>query len=221
MASTNTRLGLPFQLSAQLGQGTRPLVRCRVSFSDAAALTPIWTEKTDQLRDYSTSRGRNTELEQFDAGSATISFVNKDRSLDPNSNASVRPMNRVWLCEEFSGSMRDLFKGYAESWEQTYDPTGILDATTTVTAVDEFKVLTLSALPTTSPPRDSYADLIAFNNPDCYYPLNDDPATLIQVPEAIGSGGELPSPGPDRGLLPVFSANWRVARPAARWRRRL
>src|SRR3954453_4355822 len=78
------------------GQDARPYVRCRLSFDDASAATPNWTEVANiDLRSFSTSRGRDTEQSQFDAGSASVVLDNRDRAYDPNSNASIRPMNRI------------------------------------------------------------------------------------------------------------------------------
>src|SRR6266542_1011334 len=131
------------------GQGSYPMMRALVSFDDVSVASPVCTDKTDKLRDWQVARGRATELDQFDAGSAQVEFDNRDRSLDPIINTSVRPMNRVWLYEEFSGEVHDLFKGYAESWQQTWPGGGWSDAVATVRAVDEIKVLARTTLPTT------------------------------------------------------------------------
>lgn len=155
------------------GQGTLPLIRVRVTFDDASVAAPVWSDLTSRVRSYEINRGRNSELELFDAGTASVVFDNRDRTLDPNSNASVRPLNRLWIYEEFSGEVHDLFHGYAESWEQGYDQSGIYDATAMLRAADEFKVLSLSALPVTNPPRDTYAEVIAFDNPSGYWRMGD------------------------------------------------
>lgn len=138
------------------GQGTLPIVRARISTDDFSVSVLTWTEVTTRIRSYSTTRGRNSELEDFDAGTATLVLDNRDRAYDPNVNAAVRPRNRIWIYEEFSGEVHDLFKGYAESWTATWDPSGIADAVTTVQASDEVRVLngqvfastlTITALP--------------------------------------------------------------------------
>ena len=84
------------------GQGTAPIVRCRLSFSNVtgtADLTgfstpppvPTWVEVANsKLRSFSVSRGRGSELEEFAAGSATVELDNRDRAYDPNVNATSR-----------------------------------------------------------------------------------------------------------------------------------
>src|SRR5215813_11818798 len=103
------------------GQGDFPIVRCRISLADYTA-TPAWIEATPDLQGWATSRGRATELDQFDAGTATITLDNRGHEYDPilvaalfpgtavypnttvypGAGENVRPMNRIWLYEEFS-----------------------------------------------------------------------------------------------------------------------
>lgn len=130
------------------GQGDRAIVRCYVSLDDASVSTPTWTDYTSRMRSWATERGRSSELEQMETGSATVSFDDRDRTLDPTVNALIRPLNRVWVFEEFSGEVQDIFKGYAYGWQHTYDPSGIVDAIATVSAFDELGVLALDTLAT-------------------------------------------------------------------------
>lgn len=180
------------------GQGNFPIVRCLISHENASVEAPSFVDYTKRLRSYDTARGSSTELEAIDAGTATAVLDNRDRVLDPTINANVRPLNRVWLFEEFSGAVRDLFHGYAESWQQNWDRSGVFDATATVRAADELKLLSLDALPVTNPPRDSYADVVMFDKPSAYWrmggnvfergaraELGDD---LIHIPGSSGQG---------------------------------
>lgn len=135
------------------GQGSVPFVRALVSFDAKSTVCPVYTDKTSKLLTWSTQSGRSSELEDFDAGTLDATFDNRDRSLDPIVNSLVRPMNRIWLYSEFSGEIHDLFKGYAEQWQQSWPAPGTSNAITTLRAVDEMKVLTTSKLPgTTSDP---------------------------------------------------------------------
>lgn len=159
--------------STYAGQGLLPILQVLYSFDDASDPTPSWSYVADaDVRSFSVSRGRESELQEFDAGSATIVVDNRDRAFDPAVNSSVRPMNRWWLREQFSGETHDLFMGYAESYNQQWPDGGWSNAIVEVAAVDEFKVLALDALPTTSPPRDSYADVVASDLPTGYYNMN-------------------------------------------------
>jgi hypothetical protein len=166
------------------GQGLAPIVRCRLSFSDVSVSTPVWTEvASNKFRSFSISRGRGSSFgTQFDAGTATVVLDNRDRAYDPNVNASVRPLNRIWLYSEFSGEVHDLFKGFAESWTLDWPDGGWSDAVAVVSCADEFKILNLDSLPMTSPLRSSFEDLIASDNPSGYWRLNQDPVTNVQAP---------------------------------------
>src|SRR5262249_47183132 len=89
---------------------------------------------------------RNSELEAFDAGTASVELNNRARIYDPTTDATIRPMNRVWILEEFSGDRRSVFMGYAERWNANYPGLGF-DSISTVVAADELKVLSNLLLP--------------------------------------------------------------------------
>lgn len=181
------------------GQGLLPIVRCRISTDDTSDATPNWQNVLNaDFRSFSTSRGRETELQLHDAGTASAVLDNRDRAYDPNANANITPMNRVWLYEEFSGEVHDLFRGYVEVWDQDWPGWGGSDAEVQFNAADEFKVLALLTLPTTSPPRSNYDDLVGSDQPVGYWQLNEDPSTFIQAPTDTE-----PNPAPDpRSLGP-------------------
>lgn len=218
MANIGPALTIPFTVGTSkiVGQGSNPLVRCRLSFDDASASNPTWVEVADsKFRGFSISRGREVELQQSDAGSATVVLDNRDRAFDPANTASpyypnVTPMVRLWLYEEFSGEVHDLFKGYVESWDQEWPGGGWSDAIVTVSAADEFKVLNLDALPATSPVRSSYEEVIASDLPQGYWRLANDPATLVQEPQSPGEVPPNPIAPPEREIP--------VNRPAFGWR---
>lgn len=165
------------------GQGNAPIVRCRFSFDDASDPTPSWSEVANSdFRSFNVSRGRENELATIDAGTASVVLDDRDRAYDPTNSIAVKPMNRVWLYEEFSGEVHSIFRGYVESWEPGWANGGWSDATATANCTDEFKVLALLTVPTTSPPRASYEDVIGSDTPVGYWRLNEDPASLVQTP---------------------------------------
>lgn len=157
------------------GQGDRPLPWILYSTDDASINVPTWNDATASVRSFSSSRGRDSELGEIDAGTAQIVLDNRTRIFDPVNNALIKPLNRWWIREQFTGETQDIYLGYAEAYEQGWDMPN--DATATVSCVDEFKVFALNTLPTMNPPRDTYADLIAFDVPELYWPLKDDVAT--------------------------------------------
>jgi hypothetical protein len=179
------------------GQGVAPIVRARYSTDDVSDSTPTWIEvDNSDLRAFSTSRGRDSEQSQFDAGTASVTLDNRDRQFDPVLHATIRPLNRWWLLEEFSGEVQDLFRGYAESYGNQWPGGGWSDAECVVTLVDEFKIAALDALPTTNPPRATYADLVLFDQPNGYWAMKDDPGSLQQTSIQDSPPAVAPSPGP-------------------------
>jgi hypothetical protein len=141
------------------------------STSNATTVDPVWTDATANVRSFTVSRGRASELSRVDAGTAQIVLNNRARTFDPVINTAIRPMNRWWIREQFSGLTNDVFKGYAESYEQQWVK-GSQDASTVVSCADEMKVLTLNKLATTDPPGNSYQDVVMYDRPNGYWPMN-------------------------------------------------
>jgi hypothetical protein len=154
------------------GQDTLPLMLVQYA-TDDVALSPHWIDATGLVRAVNTSRGRDSELGTVDAATGQIVLDNRTRTFDPGFNAAIRPMNRWMIREQFTGETQSILVGYAESYQQAWSLPN--DATTTVSLVDEFKVLAITNLPTTSPPRNSYAEVIDTDSPTGYWAM-DDPA---------------------------------------------
>ena len=110
-----------------------------------------WTDVSAYVRNVSTSRGRSSELDTFQTGSASITFSNADRRFDPEHTAgpyygALTPLRPVRIRAQYgAGATTNLFFGWIEQWPQTYENPS--DATVTVTASDGFKVLNLLTLP--------------------------------------------------------------------------
>ncbi len=169
------------------GQGQKPMLQILISTDDVSASSPLWSYVAENdMRAFSISRGRESELSLDDAGTATVVLDNRDRAFDPVSNPLIRPLNRVWLREQFSGETQDLFKGYVEAVDQEWPGGGWSDATVTLSCVDEFKVLALYALPTTDPPRDTYNDVVLFDEPVGYWPMRYNEQPQYSAEAAVG-----------------------------------
>ncbi len=173
MATVGSKLTIPFTVGTSqiVGQGEDPHFWILYSTSDADS-GPTWADATADVLSVSTSRGRDSELSDVDAGTATLVLDNRDRTYDPVFNSGIRPLNRWWIRSQFSGVTEDIFKGYAESYDQTWEGGGG-DARAVVQCADEFKVLALDALPATDPPRDNYQDVVLADGPSGYWPLDD------------------------------------------------
>jgi len=201
VANVSPKLTIPFTIGTGkiVGQGNQPELWLLYTTDDASNSSPLWVDASTDARAFSTSRGRESELSQFDAGTADVRVGNRDRQYDPNSNALIRPLNRWWLREQFSGETHDLFKGYAEQYANSWPDGGWSNAECDIPLVDEFKILTLDALPTTSPPRGSYSELVQSDGPVGFWEMNEQPEAGIQFATEVVQNA--PDPGPSLGLI--------------------
>lgn len=188
------------------GQGPTPLLRVLYSTDDASVVNPIWIDGSVKVRLFSISRGRESELGEFEAGTASLTLDNRARTFDSTTHAEIRPLNRWWLFVEFSGEVHDLFKGYAEAVNQGWPDGGWSDSVVTVPCADEFKLLALDGVPTTSPVRNTYEDVIGSDLPAGYWRMNEDPAAFVQV-------ASITEPNP---LLHIGVGFWKPPPPGGR-----
>lgn len=149
----------------------------------------IWTDVTEFVRSASTSRGRSSELDSFQTGSASIILSNVDRRFDPLHSAgpyfgSLTPLRpvRITTLQTVGATTTEYpaFFGYVDGWPQSYELVG--DATVSLTISDAFKVL--NSLTLTS----YYATRIASDTPAVWLRFNDGTSQAIAN---IGSNGEL------------------------------
>jgi hypothetical protein len=96
---------------------------------------------TDQVLSISITRGRNRELEQFNAGTASVRFKDPQRILDPLNASSpyypyVGPRQPIQV---FAGDVQ-IYSGFVTDWDLTYDFTVNGDVNT-ASCADAFTVL--------------------------------------------------------------------------------
>jgi hypothetical protein len=102
-----------------------------------------YVDVTSYVNSITTSRGITRVLEDFPAGSLSVSFTNNDRTFDPLNTSSilwystggytiVQPAGRIRI----SANGIRIFTGFVQDWDLTYDQAG-LDGQATVTALDE------------------------------------------------------------------------------------
>lgn len=152
------------------GQGELPESWILYSTDNANVASPTWTSvHPTKVRDWDVSRGRESELADVGGGTATIVVNSHDRVIDPIANSAIHQGNRWWVRYQFSGVTGDVFKGYAEEYNMEFP--GAHEAITTVSCVDEFGPLSTDSLPVTDPPRDTYQDVVMFDQPVGYWPL--------------------------------------------------
>jgi len=190
------------------GGGALPQLEVLYSTDDASTSTPNWSYAHSglggDLREYSVSRGRGTELDTIDASTAQIKLNNRGRAYDPNTNALLDPMNQWWIRVKFGGETLDRFKGYADRYALSWPEKG-KDSVTTVYCSDEQKILNLSRLPVMNPPRDTYQDVVMYDVPFEYIRCEMDNTAGLEKAAvgldvtAVGSSWGFQSPGPIKG----------------------
>jgi len=129
----------------------QPAVVCEIAFTTAPGAVPSWTAVTNYLLGFTINRGRAHELDQFQAGTATVRLQNHDRRFEPlyASGAyypNVVPLRRLRIRATWNSITYDLFHGYIERWQPSYP--GPLDSECEVACVDGFYVLSNAALNT-------------------------------------------------------------------------
>lgn len=117
--------------------------------NDPGDASPTWVDISAYVRAFSTQRGRQTELDRIEAGTATLVLDNQDQRFDPN-NASgpyygdLKPMKRLRIRAVWDSVSYPIFSGLIESWPQEYP--GRVDAIARLRCVDAFKALNLCRL---------------------------------------------------------------------------
>lgn len=146
-------------MSATIADGVVITVEVGFSTSAGSGTVPIsstlssitWTDVSAYVRSFKTNRGRSSELDTFQAGSASVEFSNADRRFDPEYASGpyygkLTPLRPIRIRAQYgAGATTNLFFGWIDQWPQSYvNPS---DSTVTVTASDAFKVLNLLTLP--------------------------------------------------------------------------
>lgn len=136
-----------------------------------------WYDASAKLISGSTSRGKQNELDRYQAGTMTVVLDNDDRTYDPTYAASplsghILPMKRVRLVAAWDGVEYPVFFGYADRWIQNRE--GPHRGTTTLEATDGFKVLERAGLASSA-----YAVEVEADTPTHWWRLGDAPGSTI------------------------------------------
>ena len=124
---------------------------CEIAF-DSNPLDSVqsWTDVTTYLRGFETTRGRISELAEFQTGTATVTLDNRDNRFSPNQSTyyydsvngrtKIQPLKRLRIRAEYDSTTYDIFHGFVESFPVQYAGQGY-DASTKIRVVDVFKLL--------------------------------------------------------------------------------
>lgn len=112
-----------------------------------------WVDITDDVAQGSTDRGRQYEIDQFQAGTCTLTLRTADRKYDPENRAStyypnIVPMRQIRISATWNTVNYPIFYGYITDWGQTTPSDKLYE--TTITAKDGFARLEQIKLPSSA-----------------------------------------------------------------------
>lgn len=145
-------LTVPQATSAQstFPTGWRGSARWAIEFSPTTNPTqdPVWIDITDRVMSVSIRRGRQRDLDRFEAGTADLMLDNSDRLFDPSNTTgtyygNLLPMRKFRIRGQYGNAEYKRFVGFADSYEQIYDR-GNRAAFCQVHLTDAFKLLNLA-----------------------------------------------------------------------------
>jgi len=108
-----------------------------------------FTDVSAYLRSFTTNRGRISNLDKFQTGTAIVELDNRDNRFSPNQSThyfdssagrtKIQPLKRLRIRATHSSTTYDLFHGFVESFPVNYAGQGY-DSTVKVKVVDAFKL---------------------------------------------------------------------------------
>ena len=123
--------------------------------SDPFDESQSFTDVSQYVRQFSTSRGRTNELGQFGAGTAQIMLSNTDNRFNPsqtihfydtaNARTKIQPLKRVKISAEYSSSTYVIFEGFLDTIPVVFTAQG-QDSIVTFRATDAFKIFQSTVL---------------------------------------------------------------------------
>jgi hypothetical protein len=138
----NTTVEVAFELTV----GDTPyfrlndLVKGVLNNTDYRLGGPIFIDVTNKVASASIRRGKNRELERYNAGGATVVFHNEDRLFDPLNDDSIYAGNIIPRRQvRISSGGIPQFTGIIEDWNLSYDVSGKSNAS--IIASDAFSLL--------------------------------------------------------------------------------
>jgi hypothetical protein len=146
----------------------------------------VWVDISADFRAISTFRGRNRELDRFQAGTCQVTLSDLSRDYDPSNLAgpyygNLKPMRRLRVTATWDGTEYDVFTGYVDSFEHEYAGPSNGDATCTIYATDGFKVLEAAMLASSA-----YVQEVLADEPVHFWRL-DEPFDATVIHDEIGA----------------------------------
>lgn len=154
-----------------------PIAAVYVAFNDGPYVAnPSWTEITQYVRAVTTHRGRNSDFDQFDTGTAQIVLDNRARTFDPFYTSgpyyqNLTPRRQIKIIGQIGGVNYDVFRGFIAGWPVTWSEYGF-DSTVTIQCFDALGLMATEQVPT-----DWYQYYIQQLVPRRYWKCNDSQTT--------------------------------------------
>lgn len=193
MPITYDQSGVTYDAAAYTynGEGYQPTVfpiaGVYIAFTDGPYVaSPAWTEVTQYVRGITTHRGRASDLDQFDTGTAQLVLDNRDRRFDPFYTSGpyypngLTPRRQIRIVGQIGGSTYEVFRGFIAGWPVTWSEAGY-DSTVTIQCFDALGLMATEVVPTDWP--DYYTRTL---NPIRYYRANDSQGSTI-LRDSIGN----------------------------------
>jgi hypothetical protein len=119
--------------------------------ADSAA---VIVDVSNQINRIETNRGRTALSDQFQTGSLSLTIVDQNGDFNPQNVSGpyynlLTPMKKVQITATFNGVTYPIFSGFITSYVTKYPDESSLDlATTTIQAVDAFRLAQLAQIST-------------------------------------------------------------------------
>lgn len=144
-------------------------------------LSPTWTDVTSDVRQITTSRGRTSDLQPFDAGTAQIVLDNRARKYDPLNTSgpyygNLKPRRQIRITADPGTGIGyvGVFKGFTGGFPTTWTDAGY-DSTVTVECFDLLGLIADQKLP------NDWSQQIGASQ-TIYFPLDDpESSTILQA----------------------------------------
>lgn len=189
-----------------------------VSDPTVALVDTVWTDVTADLRGWESKRGKQHELDRFEAGLANFLLDNRNGDYDPTNPNSVHSPNvkvdrRIRARARHATEPVDIFNGFIKVYRQIY-PTlmsGNGDAVVRLECVGLFGILAVTELPESVWAAEIQADLVAVGNDEVlWFRLNDSEEHDVAVNSGPGGAqfdGTYRSAGRNQESLVFLSDN--------------
>lgn len=135
---------------------SQPTLKVEIAMvSDPLTLAPTWVDVSQYVRrtpGVSIRRGRQRELDNFDAGSCHVTLSNRDRRFDPSYSAgpyfgNLLPRKQIRVTATWAAVDYVMFQGWVTGWPQALATPDSKDSTVTIEAVDALAWLASNRLP--------------------------------------------------------------------------